>query len=316
MVQYNTREKTMQRLKQQFLEYLEIEKGRSLKTVAAYDRHLRRFFSFAKISKPSEITDDLVRRYRLWLNRHPGRNHGGLKKNSQNYHLIALRSFLQYLNKQRVDSLSPQRIELAKTPGRELEVLEPEELERLLAAPISRGDDGNEKGLRDQAILEVFFSTGLRVSELAALNRGEFDIKRGEFSVRGKGERVRIVFLSPTAQQTLSHYLAKRGDVAEPLFINHSPGAVKHKDRGRLTPRSIERLLRFYATKAGITKKVTPHTLRHSFATDLLRNGADLRSVQMLLGHANISTTQIYTHLTDRHLRDIHKHFHRKTTDS
>ncbi len=300
----------MQRLKQQFLEYLEIEKGRSLKTVAVYDRHLKRFFDFTKVSQPGDITDEVVRRYRLWLNRHPGRAQGGLKKNSQNYHLIALRSFLQYLNKQEVESLPPSRIELAKTPSRELEVLEPAELERLLKAPTERGTD--EKSLRDKAILEVLFSTGLRVSELCGLNRGEFDIARGEFSVRGKGERVRVVFLSPAAQTTLTLYLAKRNDVAEPLFINHSPSAVKHRDRDRLTPRSVERLLRFYATVAGITKKVTPHTLRHSFATDLLRNGADLRSVQMLLGHANIATTQIYTHLTDRHLRDIHKHFHRK----
>lgn len=304
----------LNRLKQEFLEYLEIEKGRSLKTVAAYDRYLRRFLAFTWVSQPQQINDDLVRRYRLWLNRRRGLLGTSLKKNSQNYHLIALRVFLQYLSKRQINSLPPQRIELAKTTPRTLEIIEPEELERLLAAPAPPSGE-NEKSLRDKAILEVLFSTGLRVSELCGLNRGEFDIKRGEFSVRGKGERVRVVFLSPKAQHALSHYLNNRTDVAEPIFVNQSPRAVKHKDRERLTPRSIERLLRFYATKAGITKKVTPHTLRHSFATDLLRNGADLRSVQMLLGHANIATTQIYTHLTDRHLRDIHRNFHRKSKE-
>ncbi len=295
-------------LHQQYLEYLEIERGRSLKTVENYDRYLKRFFGFAKISSPADITDDLIRRYRLWLNR------GELKRKTQNYYLIALRNFLKYLAWRGMDSLSPERIQLAKTPERDLDLISIEELERLLSAP----KGGDLKTLRDKAILELLFSTGLRVSELGALNRDSIDLKKEEFSVRGKGEKVRVVFLSERARRALKDYLAKREDISEALFIGLKPGkksaqggsASGRQEASRLTSRSLERIIKFYAVKAGISKKVTPHVLRHMFATDLLINGADLRSVQALLGHANITTTQIYTHVTDRQLKEVHKAFH------
>jgi site-specific recombinase XerD len=203
----------------------------------------------------------------------------------------------------------PERIELAKTGVRELDLISDSELARLLAAP--SGSD--EKSLRDKAILELFFSTGLRVSELASLNIDSVDLKKDEFSVRGKGEKIRPVFLSTAAKEAIMAYLKKRKDLGEALFSGLSPATSKTQAAGgRLTTRSIERMIKHYAAKAGITRKVTPHTLRHSFATDLLANGADLRAVQMMLGHSNISTTQIYTHITNKGLRDIHKNFHRK----
>ena len=294
----------IEKLKRQFLEYIEIEKGRSLKTVENYDRYLTRFLKQAKVTTASGITDNVLREFRLWLNRQPSPA-GTLKKNTQNYYLIALRTFLKYLARQGVRSLSPERVELAKTSGRELELISPAELTRLLAAP----SGGGEKALRDKALLELFFSTGLRVSELAGLNRDSVDLARDEFTVRGKGEKVRLVFLSADAKAAVKSYLRKRGDVEEALFVS----MVKYGEAPtRLTSRSIERIVKEYAIKAGITGKVTPHIIRHSFATDLLQNGADIRSVQIMLGHANITTTQIYTHVTDRQLRDIHKKFHGK----
>lgn len=298
-------------LKKQFLEHVEIERGRSLKTVANYNHYLTRFLDFAKTDNPKQITDDLVREFRLWLNRQKvpaakGRMESTLKKKTQNYHLIALRAFLKYLMKRGVESLPPERIELAKVPERSLDLITERELERLLAAP--EGD--SIKTLRDRAILELLFSTGLRVSELCGLPR-DLDLSKDEISVRGKGEKVRVVFLSPKAKSALKAYLGKRGDVGPALFSGLSQ-INKSDDFKALTSRSVERIVSHYAIKAGISKKVTPHVVRHSFATDLLSNGADLRSVQMLLGHANISTTQIYTHVTDAHLRDIHKNFHGK----
>ncbi len=294
----------LEKLKTQFLEYLEIEKGRSLKTVENYDHYLTRFIGFGELKRPSQIDDEVVRRFRLAINR------DGLKKNTQNYYLIALRSFLKYLAKLNVASLAPERIELAKTGARELELVTVVELGRLLAGP--KGEA--EKALRDRAILELFFSTGLRVSELCSLNR-DLDLTRDEFSIRGKGEKVRLVFLSPVAKEAIKAYLKKRqGLDEEALFINVSeinPPAGGSKS-GRLTSRSVERLVKKYAIEAGISKKVTPHTLRHAFATDLLQNGADIRSVQMMLGHANISTTQVYTHVTDRQLKAVHQKFHSK----
>lgn len=301
--------------KRQFLEYLEIEKGSSLKTVTNYERYLDRFFAFSKISDAKDISDDAVREFRLYLNRQPGakvrgQSSASLKKNTQNYHLIALRVFLKYLMKRNVSSLSPDRIELAKIKERSLDLITIDELNRILKAPEGK----SEKALRDRAILELLFSTGLRVSELASLNR-DLDLSKEEFSIRGKGEKVRVVFLTPPAKDAIREYLASRKDMEEPMFINDSKigkdDAMKKdtKDR-RLTTRSIERLVKFYAIKAGVSKKVTPHVIRHSFATDLLSNGADIRSVQMMLGHANISTTQIYTHITDKQLREVHKKFH------
>lgn len=291
--------------KQQFLEYIEIERGRSVKTVENYDRYLQRFFDFAKISDPKDISEEKVRTFRLWLNRQEG-TEGFLKRRTQNYYLIALRAFLKYLQKRGISSLSPERIELAKLPQRTVDLITIEELNRLMEA-VARGKE--EQNLRDRAILELLFSTGLRVSELCALN-ADIDLSRDELSVRGKGDKVRVVFLSPEAKGAVMDYLKARKDMEEPLFVSY--GKNTQKGDRRLTPRSVERMIKRYAAEAGITKKVTPHIIRHSFATDLLQNGADLRSVQALLGHANIATTQVYTHVTDSHLRDIHKTFHAK----
>lgn len=292
------------KLKQEFLEYLEIEKGRSLKTVENYDHYLTTFIKQTGLTDVKKVSDDLVRQFRLWLNRQAGVS-GGMKKNTQNYYLIALRTFLKYLVKRDIPSLAPDRIELAKVGGRELELLSATELTRLLNAP--EGKD--EKALRDKAMLELFFSTGLRVSELCSLNTDSIDLTRDEFTVRGKGEKVRLVFLSDDARTAVKQYLAKRGDVEEALFVSL---VNKGEAPTRLTSRSVERIIKHYAIKAGIKNKVTPHVIRHSFATDLLQNGADIRSVQVMLGHANVATTQIYTHVTDRQLRDIHKKFHGK----
>lgn len=292
------------RLKQDFLEYIEIERGRSVKTVENYDRYLSRFFKQARIAKPGDITEEKVRNFRLWLNRQEG-TEGFLKRRTQNYYLIALRAFLKYAQKREIQSLSPEKIELAKLPQRSVDLITPEELNRLLDA--TSGE--NEQELRDRAILELLFSTGLRVSELCSLN-ADIDLSSPELSVRGKGDKVRVVFISPAAKKAVFTYLKARKDMEEPLFVSYGKGRTG-EDR-RLTPRSIERMIKTYAAKAGITKKVTPHIIRHSFATDLLQNGADIRSVQALLGHANIATTQVYTHVTDSHLRNIHEQFHGK----
>lgn len=302
-------------LKQEFLEYVEIEKGRSIKTVENYDRYLQRFFSQQKISSPADITEGSVREFRLWLNRQPVRVHNKnsetIKKKTQNYYLIAIRSFLKFLMKRDINSLSPDKIELAKVSERSLDLISIDELNLILSGP----DSSTLKGLRDRAIMEVLFSTGLRVSELCSLNK-DIDLKSDELSIRGKGEKVRVVFLSQISKDAIKNYLEKREDMDEALFVQVASKAgvdhLKKQESIRLTPRSIERIITFYATKAGISKKVTPHVIRHSFATDLLSNGADLRSVQSLLGHANIATTQVYTHVTDKHLRDIHRKFHGK----
>ncbi len=304
----------LQSLKRSFLEYLEIEKGRSLKTIENYDHYLSRYLEFSKAKKPQDIDDDGVREFRLWLNRQAVGAHSTetLKKKTQNYYLISLRSFLKFLARRDIKSLPPERIELAKVSERSLDLVTSEELERLLDAP--KGTD--LKALRDHAILELFFSTGLRVSELTALPR-DMNLKSDEVSVRGKGDKVRVVFLSKNAKDAVRAYLEKRTDMDEALFVQIGLKAINESQKKapeslRLTPRSVERLVKFYAIKAGISKKVTPHIIRHSFATDLLSNGADLRSVQAMLGHANIATTQVYTHVTDKHLRDIHKNFHGK----
>jgi site-specific recombinase XerD len=302
-------------LKREFLEYLEIEKGRSLNTVRNYEHYLERFLDHTKLKKPEDITESVLREFRLWLNRQEsgklteGRKES-LKKKTQNYYLIALRAFLKYLMKRNIASLAPDKIELAKVGERSLDLISANELQRLIDAP--SGDD--QRGLRDRAILQLFFSTGLRVSELASLSR-EIDLHSDELSVRGKGDKVRVVFLSDDAKSAVKAYLKARKDMDPALFVqvnNKNKKAADDKDSLRLTTRSIERIVKHYAIKAGISKKVTPHVIRHSFATDLLQNGADLRAVQMMLGHSNISTTQIYTHITDKQLRDVHKHFHNK----
>jgi len=302
-------------LVKQYLEYLEIEKNRSKKTVENYRRYLKRFLYFLAKNNNRQsnsldaknITQDIVRQYRLFLNRLENSNllSGELKKNTQNYYVIALRGLLKYLAKIGVKSLTAEQVELAKISPHEIDIISYDDLERLLAAP----EVNSLSGLRDKAILETLFSTGLRVSELCHLNRDDINLERGEFSVLGKGDKIRLVFLSTWAKEILKNYLAKRQDVEDALFVSF-PKSKKAKSFTRLTPRSIQRLLRFYAAKAGISRKVTPHTLRHLFATDLLQNGADLRSVQLLLGHSNLNTTQIYTHLTNKELKEIHQAFH------
>lgn len=289
----------------QYLEYLEIEKNRSQKTLENYDHYLKRFLDFAKISSPEQIDLELVRRYRIHLNRLTDENEKTLSKLTQNYHTIALRSFLKYLAKRDIKTLSAEKIELAKNPAREIVFLNSDELKRLLATP--KGND--IASLRDHAILETLFSTGLRVSELCSLNRESVNIQNGEFSVVGKGNKLRIVFLSETAKEALKNYLKERTDIEKALFVRH---AKSDKESLRLSERSVQRLIKKYAVMAGIVKKVSPHKLRHSFATDLLQNGADIRSVQSMLGHSSITTTQIYTHYTDKQLREIHKKFHGK----
>jgi site-specific recombinase XerD len=297
-------------LKTEFLQYVEIEKGRSLSTVRNYDHYISVFLEHTKVKSPKDITDSVLREYRLWLNRQQtvkvkGALPTSIKKRTQNYYLIALRSFLKYLAKRSIEVIPPERIELAKVAERSIDLINIEELNDLLKSP----DTSTLQGLRDRAMMELLFSTGLRVSELCSLPR-DINLKLDEFSIRGKGEKVRVVFLSENAKKWVNEYLKKRKDMDDALFVQIAD--KKKRDTLRLTPRSVERIIKFYAIKAGISKKVTPHVIRHSFATDLLRNGADLRSVQMLLGHANIGTTQIYTHITDSELKKVHQKFHRK----
>jgi len=298
--------------KRQFLEYIEIEKGQSLKTVANYDRYLNRFFTFSNIKNPEDINAQVVRDFRLWLNRQSTGNNRAtgktLSKKTQNYYMIALRVFLKFLTKRKVTSLSADEIELAKLPEHSLDLITPAELSRLLAVPA--GDD--IKSLRDKSVLALLFSTGLRVSELCSLTN-DIDLNADEFSIRGKGGKVRVVFISDDARTSLKKYLSMRKDMSDAMFVQVGTELKKPADIRPLTRRSIERIVKQCAVKAGISKKVTPHVIRHCFATDLLSNGADIRSVQMMLGHANIATTQIYTHVTDSQLRDIHKKFHGKS---
>ena len=305
---------SLKQLKTQFLEYVEIERGRSLNTVRSYDHYLTRFLDFTKNDNPANINDNMVREFRLWLNRQSTGNNRAtgetLSKKTQNYYLIALRAFLKYLARQEVKTMPAERIELAKVGERSLDLITHTELERLLNSP--NGTD--LKDLRDKAILELLFSTGLRVSELCSLNR-DIDLHSDELSVRGKGGKVRVVFLSDNAKNAIKEYLSARKDMSDALFVqvgNEIPQKTKNTEFGPLARRSIERIVKQHVIKAGISKKVTPHVMRHMFATDLLGNGADLRSVQAILGHANIGTTQIYTHVTDKHLRDVYKKYHNK----
>lgn len=304
--------RSLHELKFEFLEYVEIERGRAVKTIENYDHYLTRFFEHANVKEPKDITANVVREFRLWLNRQearPGQKGASgeaLKKKTQNYYLIALRAFMKYLRKQGITSLEPEKIELAKVGDRSLDLITSAELSRLLTAPQGAGI----KEVRDRAVLHLLFSTGLRVSELCALN-ADIDLTRDELSVRGKGDKVRVVFLSTEAKEALQEWLKSRKDMSDALFVSVGPRVQKGSE-ARLTPRSVQRIIKEYATLAGITRKVTPHVIRHMFATDLLGNGADLRSVQAMLGHANISTTQVYTHVTDAHLREVHKKFHGK----
>jgi site-specific recombinase XerD len=311
------------------LEYCEIEKNKSLKTIQNYNHYLGRFASWAEsegVQDPAKIDIELVRRYRLFLNRFIDEKGKRLKLITQNYHVIALRAFLKYLSKHDVKTLAPEKIELAKNPSREIEALKDEELLAILKAVEQESEELLR--LRDRAILLTLFSSGMRISELVQLKVPMVNLDRGESTVRGKGDKLRLVFLSPDAVASIKKYLDKRVDNHTGLFISHSrvknieaeitsQSASSQKSfyyakAVGLSARSVQRLIHKYAMLAGITHKVTPHTFRHSFATDLLRNGADIRSVQTMLGHASITTTQIYTHVTNEHLRDVHKKFHGK----
>ena len=291
-----------------FLDHMEIEKNRSTRTLENYDHYLNRFIEFAKHEgyatlSPSQITLPLVRKYRQYLNRFTDTSGEPLKLSTQNYHLIALRAFLKFLAKTDVKSLPAEKIELPKTPQRTVDFLEAYEVEQLFDAVPK---DNELQHLRDEAILHTLFSTGLRVSELASLTQDKINLNRGEFMVRGKGNKPRVVFLSPDAKASVARYLNKRKDNNEFVFISHG----LNTNAQHLTSRSVQRIIQKYTAKAGIVKKVTPHTLRHSYATDLLINGADIRSVQALLGHSSITTTQVYTHITNRQLREVHQAFH------
>ena len=295
-----------------FLEYLEVDKGLAPATITNYGFYLNRFADFALqrgVTRAEKISTELVHKFRLMLSRATDREGEVLKKNTQNYHLIALRGFLKYLSKHNIKTLEPDKIELAKQEMRQVDFLEGSDLEKLLAAPLATRDPDIIK-LRDQAMLELFFSTGLRVSELAKLTQEQINLNKDEFSVRGKGKKVRVVFLSDRARNAIKKYLTSRHDTNPYLFIGHDRASAGSE--GPITPRSIERLVAKYARLVGIMKRVTPHTLRHSYATDLLINGADIRSVQSMLGHASITTTQVYTHITDQQLRDVYKAFHGK----
>jgi site-specific recombinase XerD len=293
--------------KTDFLEHMEIEQNRSQKTIENYDHYLTRLIDFAGEVKVSDIDQELIRKWRLWLNRLGTNTADEMSKITQNYHLIALRSFLKYCAKRGIPALAADKIELARTARKQVTFLDEDELERIFGEP----DTGKLGGLRDRAILELLFSSGLRVSELVGLDRGHINLKRREFMVRGKGQKDRPIFISPEAADWVGRYLEKRQDNMPALFVRQGNGGAH-----RLTARSVQRLVARYARLAGITKHVSPHTLRHSFATDLLMNGADLRSVQALLGHSNIATTQIYTHVTDLHLKNVHTKFHRNAGQS
>ena len=292
------------KLLKEYLDYLEIEKNRSRKTRENYERYLVAFFKEEKIKGLKDITAQSVRAFRLQLARREGRRGSAIKKSTQGYYAIAIRNFLKYLAKRDFEVLAPEKIELPKLPTRDIEIPSYGDLERMLSAPKGTG----VRALRDRALLEMLFSTGLRVAEICGLNRYlEFD--RGEISVRGKGEKLRVVFISPSSRDAIKKYLATRNDGEEALFVSLTK---QGKPLGRITPRAVERLVDRYARVAGVGKRVTPHSFRHLFATDLLVNGADLRSVQELLGHRHIGTTQVYTHLTNRELKEIHKAFHGK----
>lgn len=295
----------------EFLEYLEVERGRSQKTAENYHLYLNRLVDFAGDMTVDKIDNELIRKWRLWLNRYKNDNDLPLSATTQSYHLIALRSFLNYCLKRDITTLAPNKIELPKARRKQVTFLNPKELGQMIEK-ISTSD---EAGLRDRAIIELLFSSGLRVSELAGLNRDHINTKRREFMVRGKGQKDRPVYIGEITASHIEEYLATRQDSLPPLFISYRDNSPTHFDTSgnfrRLTPRSIQRVVKKYSLLAGITKHVSPHTMRHSYATDLLMNGADLRSVQSLLGHSNISTTQVYTHVTDQHLKEVHEKFHK-----
>lgn len=291
-----------------YVEHLEVEGGRSSKTAENYALYLERFVVFSDNITVDKITTELVRKYRLWLNRYKNDNNEELSIITQSYHLIALRGFLKYLSSRDISSLAADKITLPKVSRKQVSFLHFDEIQRLSEAIPTE----TEVGLRDRAIIELLFSSGMRISELIKLNRDHINTKRNELTIRGKGQKDRPVFISKAAHSHIAEYLDSRTDSLQPLFISYSRNSTASTDGDyrRLTARSIQRMLQKYAKLAGITKHVSPHTMRHSFATDLLMNGADLRSVQAMLGHSNISTTQVYTHVTDAHLKEVHEKFH------
>lgn len=314
----------------QFLDYIEIEKNRSVLTRKNYALYLRRFLKHSKLTQPSQITKDHIRKFRLWLHHQSAGEGKQLSPATQNYHLIALRSFLAYCARMDIQTLSAEKVELAKLGDRSVNFLEGSDVERLLNAPLKNNSVSSLTHLRDKAILELLFCTGLRVSELVSLRRDDVNVKRDDFTVRGKGSKMRVVFLSERAKYALMNYAKARRDVNPYLFVSHDRGReqrevqseqlrvvqsakeAKNSQKTGLTARTVQRIVDKYVKEAGITRKLSPHALRHSFATDLLRNGADLRSVQALLGHSSITTTQVYTHITDKHLKEVHQKFHGK----
>lgn len=299
----------LERWVKRFLTSIVVERGASELTKRNYEFYLARFLAYSKLTRPEQITLDDVRDFRLYLNQQDNGRGEQLKKATQNYHLIALRSFLKFLAKNDVKSMAAEKIELAKTAERQVSFLEGTDLERFLNAPLQT-KEAKIIQHRDKAILELFFSTGLRVSELARLERDMLNLDKEDFTVRGKGGKLRIVFLSNQARHWIGLYLDLRRDDHPALFIRHDRAAKRSLEIEALTPRSIQRLVATYAKIAGVNKRITPHTLRHSYATDLLINGADIRSVQAMLGHASIQTTQIYTHVTNQQLKDVYKAFH------
>lgn len=299
---------------ERFLVYVELEKNRSPKTLENYHHYLARFGDFFGRDRDlADLTMVDIQQFRLKLNRmEDERTHRTLGIKTQNYHLIALRAFLKYVTKHDVKTLAPEKVELSKIPERSVEFLDAEELVRIFNTVGQK----TKNSRRDYAILQMLYSTGLRVSELTNLNRESIDLKRREFMIRGKGRKQRIVFMTALAAEAVEQYLLLRDDNFEPLFISGGRGKkvdadILNGEKKRLSTRSVQNLVAKYARKAGIIKKVTPHTLRHSFATTLLQNGADIRSVQEMLGHASITTTQIYTHITNSRLREIHEKYHR-----
>jgi len=297
-----------------FLEYLELERNTSQLTIKNYDHYLKRFLDFAGDIDPKDIDLNLIRKYRLHLSRFSDpKTKKGLKRITQNYFMIALRAYLRYLARIDITTLSPEKVELGDTDPKPLKILDETQLKSLLEAP----DTTSKDGTRDRCILEMLFSTGLRVSELGSLNRDTINLTRREFGIVGKGGKERVVFISDSAANWLQKYLSVRKDTFKPLFIRFQ-GKIDPSNNGeamRLTSRSIERVVEKYVKALGLPIKATPHTLRHSFATDLLINGADIRSVQEMLGHSSIQTTQIYTHVTNAHLKDVHKSFHSGNKD-
>ncbi|MEK9176046.1 MAG: tyrosine-type recombinase/integrase [Patescibacteria group bacterium] len=305
-------ENKLAKLSGDFLEYLEIEKNCSKLTIRDYRHYLDVFRIWYIETIPAKSLEKLdlsdIRKYRVFLSNKTDSKGAGLARVTQNYYVIALRSFLRFLIKNDYKTLEPSKIDLPKTESRSVKFLERNMVERLVTAP----DTTKEEGIRDRAIMELLFSTGLRVSELVSLNNDQINLNRREFGIIGKGRRSRIVFVSDSAAEWIQKYLNVRKDKFKPLFIRYS-GRITEENNGekmRLTARSIERVVKKYVRAARIPVDATVHTLRHSFATDLLTNGADLRSVQEMLGHKNIATTQIYTHITNKQLREVHKSFH------